>query len=405
MTQGATGGGADPAGSQAAAATASTTAAAAAAAPAGEAVRPLAGVRVVSLAEQYPGPYATLLMADLGAEVILVERPAGGDPARQFPPFHAALNRNKRSVTLDLKTDAGRAQLRTLIASADVLLEGFRPGTMERLGFGYPQAAALNPRLVYVSISGFGQDGPYRDRPAHDISYQSIAGLMFGRARSGNVEQPDELAIGDLSSGMFAAFGAVSALYERARTGRGRRVDVSMTDGLVSWMSVMLGPVMNGQALADIGAEPAYGMFRCGDGRLLTLSIAHEDWFWKPLCGLLGMDDAAGFDRAARVAQSASLQARIAARLATEPRAAWAARLDAAAIPWGPVNDLDEVAADPHFRARGMFCTVAQPGGAALHHVAQPLVFDGTHPGPVRGVPALGEGNDEILGRGDREGA
>jgi crotonobetainyl-CoA:carnitine CoA-transferase CaiB-like acyl-CoA transferase len=337
-------------------------------------------------------------MADLGAEVLLVERPAGGDPARQFPPFHAALNRNKRSVTLDLKAEAGREGLRALIRGADVLMEGFRPGTMQRLGFGYDEAARLNPRLVYVSISGFGQTGPYRDRPAHDLSYQAIAGLLFRRARGGEVGPPDELAIGDLSSGMFAALGTIAALFERARTGRGRHVDVSMTDGLVSWMSVMLGPAMNGRPLADIGAEPAYGMFRCADGRLLTLSIAHEDWFWRPLCALLGMDDAAGLGRAERVAQGERLRARIAERLLAEPREAWAARLDAAAIPWGPVNDLDEVAADPHFRARGMFRELPQPEGGSLWHVAQPLVFDGGHPGPVRGVPALGEANGEIPG-------
>lgn len=361
-------------------------------------VRPLAGLRVVSLAEQYPGPYATLLLADLGAEVVLVERPSGGDPARQFPPFHAALNRNKRSVTLDLKNEDGRARLRELLRTADVLLEGFRPGTMQRLGFGYDEVSRVNPGLVFVSISGFGQTGPYRDRPAHDLSYQAIAGLMFRRARDGDTGQPDELAIGDLSSGMFAALGAMAALLERARTGRGRHVDVSMTDGLVSWMSVMLGPVMNRSPLADISAEPAYGVFSCADGRLLTLSIAHEDWFWRPLCGLLGMDDVAALDRAARVAGGDALQSRIAARLAAEPRDAWAPRLDAAGIPWGPVNDLDEVAADPHFRARGMFARVPQPGGEALHHVAQPLVFDGVHPGPSRGVPSLGEGNAEILG-------
>ena len=359
---------------------------------------PLAGVRVVSLAEQYPGPYATLLMADLGAEVVLVERPAGGDPARQFPPFHAALNRNKRSVTLDLKTDEGRERLRALIAQADVLLEGFRPGTMARLGFGYEQTQAINPRLVYVSISGFGQTGPYKDRPAHDISYQAIAGLMFQRARTGNTTQPDDLAIGDLSSGMFAALGTVSALYERARTGLGRHIDVSMTDGLVSWMSVMLGPVMNGQPLADIGAEPAYGIFRCADGRLLTLSIAHEDWFWSPLCELLGMPDAAALGRDQRVARAPELQARVAGALAAQPRDSWAAPLDAAGIPWGPVNDLDEVARDPHFQARGLFRDVPQAEGGSLRHVAQPLVFSGTHPGPVRGVPALGEGNAELFG-------
>lgn len=359
---------------------------------------PLAGLRVVSLAEQYPGPYATLLMADLGAEVILVERPGSGDPARQFPAFHEALNRNKRAVAIDLKSEAGREALRGLLRTADVMLEGFRPGTMARLGFGWPEVSALNPRLVLVSISGFGQHGPYRDRPAHDLSYQAIAGLLHAQARSGAPQPAGDLAIGDLSSAMFAAVGALAALHERARTGRGRHVDVSMTDGLVSWMTVALGPTMNGEPLADIAAEPAYGSFRCGDGRLLTLSIAHEDWFWRPLCALLGIDDAAGFGREERVANAAALRARIAEALARAPRAEWAERLDAAGIAWGPVHDLDEVAADPHFNARGLFREVPDGRGGTRRVVAQPLVFDGEHPGPVRGAPALGEGNAELLG-------
>jgi len=359
---------------------------------------PLAGLRVVSLAEQYPGPYATLLMADLGAEVILVERPQGGDPARQFPAFHQALNRNKRAVAIDLKAERGREALRALLRTADVLLEGFRPGTMARLGFGYEDVARLNPRLVYLSISGFGQYGPYRDRPAHDLSYQAIAGLLFRQARSGVPEPAGDLAIGDLSSAMFATVGALAALHERARTGRGQYVDVSMTDGLVSWMSVLLGPQMNGAAQADLASEPAYGAFRCGDGRLLTLSIAHEDWFWRALCELIGLSDAAGFDRVARIADTVALRERIGAAFATAPRAVWAGRLDGAAIPWGPINDLDEVASDPHFRARGLFRTVQGADGAPQRCVAQPLVFSGSHPGPVRGTPALGEGNADLLG-------
>ena len=358
---------------------------------------PLAGIRVISLAEQYPGPYATLLLSDLGADVILVERPGGGDPARQFPAFHGALNRGKRSVALDLKSVEGKLNLRRLVAPADVLMEGFRPGTMARLGFGHEAMAELNPRLVYVSISGFGQDGPYRDRPAHDISYQALAGFFFRHAEQGSVEDPGSIAIGDLSSGMFAAVGTLAALFERARTGKGKYVDVSMTDGLVSWMSVMLGPVMNGAPLADIGAEPAYGVFKCADGRLVTLSIAHEDWFWRPLCELLGMPDAAGFNRDERVARGNALRAKVAAVLATRDRADWAPRLDAAGIPWGPVNSLSEVAADPHFRARGMFCEVADGDGGRSHHVAQPLIFSGEHPGPRSGVPALGEQTEQVL--------
>lgn len=357
----------------------------------------LSDIRIVSLAEQYPGPYATLLLADLGADVILVERPGAGDPARQFPAFHAALNRNKRSVALDLKTEAGKADLRDLVASADVLMEGFRPGTAERLGFGPAAMAALNPRLVYVSISGFGQTGPYRDRPAHDLSYQAIAGFLYRQAGSRSTETPSDIAVGDLSSGMFAALGTLAALHERSRTGKGKYIDVSMTDGLVSWMSVMLGPVMNGAPLADIGAEPAYGLFECQDGKMLSLSIAHEDWFWMPLCGLLGMQDAAPLDRAQRTARETELAKRIAGAIAQCPRDAWAAQLDAAGIPWGPVNSIQEVADDPHFVARGMFSESSDAGGGKARYVAQPLVFDGVHPGPSRGVPGLGEHTEDVF--------
>ncbi|TDY23004.1 crotonobetainyl-CoA:carnitine CoA-transferase CaiB-like acyl-CoA transferase [Paraburkholderia sp. BL6665CI2N2] len=360
---------------------------------------PLEGIRILSLAEQYPGPFATLVMADLGADVIVVERPPAGDPARQLPDFHAALNRGKRSVGVDLKTDAGRAALRELIASADVLMEGFRPGTMARLGFGYDDVAKLNPRIVYLSISGFGQNGPYRDRPAHDLSYQAIAGLLHRQAASGQIEAPPELAIGDLSAAMFAVTGCLAALLERTRTGLGQYVDVSMTDGLVSWMSVFLSPAMNGGRLgmAEINAQPAYGVFRCEDELLLTLSIAHEDWFWAPLCELLGLTDIAHVTNAERAPREAELRARIAEALRRKPRAQWAPLLDLAGVPWGPVNSLDEVVNDPHFRARGMFREVDERGGRRAWHVAQPLVFGGVHPGPTRGVPAVGEHDAELL--------
>lgn len=356
----------------------------------------LDGIRILSLAEQYPGPYATLLLADLGADVILIERPGVGDPARQFSAFHAALNRNKRSVALDLKTDAGRRDLLDLVEDADVLIEGFRPGTLERLGFGYGTLSARNPRLIYASISGFGQSGPYRDRPAHDLSYQATAGLLHRSAETGRLDQPTDIAIGDLSSGMFAAIGVLAALHERSRTNKGRYIDVSMTDGLVSWMSVMAGPLVNGAALADIDAEPAYGLFHAGDGRPLSLSIAHEDWFWRPLCDLLGMQDCAGLDRAARTARRSELRERIAGALARDTREAWGTKFDAAGIPWGPVNSIEEVTADPHFKARGMFADIAGEGGT-LRYVAQPLVFDGKRPGARRGVPAVGRHTEEIL--------
>jgi len=360
--------------------------------------KPLDGLKVLSLAEQYPGPYATLLLADLGADVIMIERPKGGDPARQFPSFFAALNRNKRSVALDLKTPEGRAALQRLAAGADVLLEGYRPGTMARLGLGHETLRAANPRLVYVSISGFGQDGPYRDRPAHDLSYQAMAGFLFRHARSGTPPpRAPDVAVGDLSSAMFAAVGVLAALHERTRTGKGTYIDVSMTDGLVSWMSVFLAPVLNGEQPADIGAEPAYASFACADGRLLTLSIAHEDWFWTPLCEALGMRDVAGLTHDQRVAREGEIRARLAAVIAGRKRHEWAELLDRIGIAWGTLADLPEVAADPHFRARNLFRKVATAAGAEWH-VAQPLKIGGQHPGPERPAPKLGEHTREILG-------
>lgn len=357
----------------------------------------LEGVRIVSLAEQYPGPYATLLLGDLGADVIQVERPDGGDPARQFPEFFAAINRGKRSVCLDLKSESGREALRDLIATADILLEGFRPGTMKRLGFGPDEVSAINPRVVYVSIAGFGQTGPYRDRPAHDISYQAIAGLMFRDALAGRTSNGGEIAFGDLSSGMFAAIAALAGLFARTSTGKGTYIDVSMTDGLVSWMSVFLGPVLNGARPDEIGEEPAYGTFACADGKLLSLSIAHEDWFWKPFCGVIGLEEAADYRRSRRVAEADRLAAEISARLAKRSRDDWGAEFDKAGIPWGPVNSLEEVVADPHFNDRGMFTTVTEDDGTTRRYVAQPLIVEGRHPGPRRGAPVLGAHTQEVL--------
>jgi crotonobetainyl-CoA:carnitine CoA-transferase CaiB-like acyl-CoA transferase len=356
---------------------------------------PLDGIRVLSLAEQYPGPYATMLLADLGADVILVERPDGGDPSRAFAGFHAALARGKRSVALDLKTEAGRDGLRGMIPSADVVLEGFRPGTMRRLGFGYDEVAALNSRVIYVSITGFGQTGPYRDRPAHDLSYQAIAGLLFRGAQSGKIKPPLDIAIGDLSAGLFAAFGIASALYAREKTGKGTYIDVSMTDGLVSLMSVFLGPFLNRESIADIGDEPAYGIFRCKDGRLLSLSIAHEDKFWIKLCEVLGWPGQAKLGHGQRVSGKTHLRKSIEAEIAMRPLDEWAALFDGAGIPWAPVNRLEDVISDPHFAARGLFVT--QSRNDVERYVAQPLVFAGTRYFPKRGVPRLGEHTAECL--------
>lgn len=352
------------------------------------------GIRVLSLAEQLPGPYATLLLADLGADVILVERPAGGDPARAFPSFFRAVGRNKRSLCLDLKSEMGRADFIALAADADVVLEGYRPGTMDRLGLGYAALSDRNPRLIYASITGFGQSGPSRLRPAHDLSYQAVAGMVFGSADA-PAAMP-EIPLGDLSSATFAAFAIAAALYGRERSGHGTAIDVSMTDGLVSWMAPYLVPHMSGDKAFEVFDEPAYGIFTCSDGKQLTLSIAHEDHFWATLCNALGLPQHADLKAKERRRRRAELHGEISALLARQPRAHWATAFDAAGnIAWSPLHDFTGVLQDPHFHARGLFQRL--PSGE--EHILQPVQFSAYGSTIRRGAPGLGEHTAEILGR------
>lgn len=354
------------------------------------------GVRVLSLAEQYPGPFATLMLADLGADVILVERPNGGDPSRAFPAVFRSLARNKRSITIDLKEERGRRQLVELVRTSDVLLEGFRPGTMNRLGVGYETLREANPRLIYASISGFGQDGPYRERTAHDLSLQAIAGHLFDRVGTADQSVP-RIAYGDLSSGMFAAFAIAAALFARERSGEGTAVDISMADGLVAQMAAYLSPAMIGEPAFEILGEPAYGIFATSDARAITLSIAHEDHFWRALCDLMEMEDAASLGSRERLADAVALRERIVVAVARRPLAEWTMILDGHSIPWSPVNSLQNVLDDVHFRERNLFASVATEDGQLEHHVMQPVKFSTWDSELRRAAPRLGEHNDEIL--------
>ncbi|WP_326537423.1 CaiB/BaiF CoA transferase family protein [Pseudorhodoferax sp.] len=358
---------------------------------------PLAGVTVLSLAEQLPGPYAGLLLADLGADVILVERPAGGDPARSIPAFFAAVSRNKRSVTLDLKTPSGHAALLDLVGRADVLMEGYSPGTAERLGIGHAQLRSTHPGLVYVSISGYGQTGPYRDRVGHDLSYQGVAGLLADHARAPAAVPSVPLA--DVAAGMFAALSIVSALHGRQRTGQGTYIDVSLSDSLVSWMTPLLGPVLNGGPAFDVMHSPGYGSFRCADGRVLTLSVAHEDGFWAALCRVLDLAELAPIPHAQRMRDAAALRARVAERLLARPLHDWGAAFDAARVPWSPVHALESVADDPQLQARGMFGQLAMHDGGSQRYVAHPVLYSAWPRVEPRPAPGLGEHNTEVLGR------
>lgn len=361
---------------------------------------PLEGLRILSLAEQFPGPYATMLLSDIGAEVIMVERPGMGDPARQFAPLFKALNRGKKSVTLDLKATEGLARFREMAASADVIVEGFRPGKLAALGAGFKDLRKINPRLVYVSISGYGQDGPYRDRAGHDLSYEGVGGLLAAQAEEGRPGEVPPVPLADVGAALFTAIAILSATISARRTGQGRHVDVSMSDAVVSMLTAFLVPQANGTPLGEFIAEPAYGVFSCGDGKLITLSIAHEDWFWRPFCEVLGKPELAGLKGRERVARKDVLREEIAAVIVTRTRDAWGPVFDSAGVPWGPVNSLAETLADPHVRARGLLRTLALADGGSELHLVQPLKFDGFESELSGPAPELGADTDTVLGRG-----
>ncbi len=363
--------------------------------------QPLAGVRVLSLAEQYPGPYATLLLADLGADVIMVERPGTGDPSRRFTGLFAAFNRNKRSVTIDLKSPAGHADFLRLVDTADVVLEGFRPGVMARLKLDAASLRARKPGLIYTSISSFGQTGPATSGAGHDLSVQAAAGMIdvpVGREAAMALPM---MPLGDIASAMFAAFGIVTALFARERpgagNGRGAQLDVSMLDSLVSWMTPFLVPPLNGLPTRTLPPQdPGYGIFATADGRQITLSIAGEDAMWTTLCGLLNLPVYAALNEAQRSARQAEITPRLRAAVALRGHDELCAQLEAQGLAYGPVVKLNEVLQHPQMLARRMTAQSTSPVGAQTF-VRQPLLIDGQAISAVKPVPGLGQHNAEVL--------
>ena len=360
---------------------------------------PFVGVRILSLAEQLPGPLATMLLADLGADVILVERPAGGDPSRRFPGLFASLNRNKRSVAIDLKTDAGRAQFLALVDTADVELEGFRPGVMARLGLDAPTLRARKPSLVCLSISSFGQTGPSAQVAGHDLSIQSALGMIdVPTGQEADAAMP-VLPLADIAAGMYAAFGIVTGLFARCRTQQGSEIDVAMSDSLLSWMSIFLVPPALGLPIRPLPPnDPGYGLFGTADGRQITLSIAGEDRMWASLCHLLGLGDRlATLDEAERCTRRDEVVPLLREAIERREHDALCAALTDARIAFGPVRRQDEVLRDPHTAARRMAVTI-DGSGAAGPYVRQPLIIDGRIGSFTRAAPSLGQHNAELLG-------
>ena len=371
-------------------------------------MRPLEHLRILDLSRLLPGPYCTLLLADLGADVIKVEEPGRGDYIRWMPPMagdlssgHLALNRGKRSITLSLKHPEGVAAMKRLVRTADVVLESFRPGVMDRLGVGYDVLSAENERLVYCALTGFGQDGPYRMRAGHDINYLGYAGVLdiIGE-RDGPPVVPG-VQIADVGGGgLMAAVGILAALSEREVTGRGRFVDISMMDGAVSWLQ------MHAQAYAITGVIPArgtmrlsggpacYRIYRAADGKYVTVG-ALEPQFWAALCEALGVPDLIELQYAPEEEQ-AVIHKRLEEIFLQKTRDEWVAELAHLDACFGPVNDIAEAMVDPQVRARDMVREVPTPSGP-VNTIGNPLKLRGVEEPPLRAAPGLGEHTEQVL--------
>lgn len=373
---------------------------------------PLDGVKVIDLSRLAPGPYASMLMGDLGADVLLVEAPAGaisgvggrgeGDPVVAARRRAAnPLPRNKRSIVVNLKSPEGVALVHELAKDADVFLEGFRPGVTERLGVGYEAISRTNPRIVYASLSGYGQTGPYSDMVGHDINYISVGGALSAIGRPGQRLAIPQNTIADFAGGgLMTAFSIVSALYARNTTGRGQYLDMSMSDNVLYLLASQTGGVLGGGKSPSPGGEmlngaaPHYNVYQCADGKWLSIGSL-EPQFWAALCKVVGREDM--LDGEFDSSRHAEFQAHLDQFFARKTRDEWFTELKGIELCIAPVLELAEALDNEHQQARGMTVEVNDPVAGPVRQVGIGPKFSDT-PGSVRSTaPAAGAHTDEVL--------
>ena len=368
----------------------------------------LKGVRVVDLGTMITAPLAAMMLADLGADVIKVEHPEGGDPFRSFrgghySPHFFAYNRGKRGIKLELRQEAGREVLRKLIAQADILMENYRTGVMDRLGFGRDVLMELNPRLIHCSITGFGATGPYSARPAYDsvgLALSGISSLLL------DPEKPQVCGptIPDNATGMYACYGVLGALYERERTGKGRLVELNMMEAAISFIPdpfanyTLLG--IDNNPLTRVASSHSFAV-PCADGKLLAIHLSSQTKFWEGLLRAIGRmnigDDPRFANREARIAHFTVLTEILASVVVTRDRAAWMALLEAQDVPFAPIHSIPEVIADPQVQHLESFRTLHHPTLGDLLTIRRPVRIDGGRDGSDLAAPVLGEHTDAVL--------
>ncbi|HKU09646.1 CaiB/BaiF CoA transferase family protein [Sinomonas sp.] len=373
---------------------------------------PLKDLLVLDLSRILSGPFATMTLADLGADVIKIEQPGSGDDTRQWgPPFQGddaayflSVNRNKKSLAVDLKSPDGLAAVRQLARKADIVVENFRPGTAERLGLGYEELSKSNPGLIYASISGYGQTGPDAHRPGYDAIAQARSGIMSVTGEHDGPPVRVGVSSSDLIAGTWAVIGILAALHERQRSGRGQWVDISLLDGSVSWLTYVAGGYFAGGGVPQRygSAHPTiapYQAFPTADG--FVMIAVGNDGLWRRFAVALGReglaDDARFATNPLRLAHRAELVAIIEEILGTARTDEWVARLDEAGVPVGPIQTVDQALSDPQIVARGMVAEVDHPAAGKLKTIACPVRLTRT-PASVRtSPPVLGQHSDEVL--------
>jgi CoA:oxalate CoA-transferase len=375
---------------------------------------PLSRLRVLDLTLFLSGPYATQILGDLGAEIIKIEAP-DGDMTRRLPPhfvgsesvYYLSVNRNKRSLTVDMKNEAGRALIRELALACDVVVENFRPGILKRLGLSYDDIAAHKPDIVWCCISGFGQEGPYRDRPAYDMIVQAMSG---GMSLTGEPDGPavrSGIPLGDIAAGMYGVIGILAALAEREHSGRGKLIDISMLDCQVAMLSYQAAYYLASGHVPDRQGRghdsiPTYRAFTCGDGIDVVIT-ANTERMWSNLCGVLGRPKLADDERFRandrRYANRQVLWEILEAAFRAKPADTWVNELLAAEVPAAVVNSLDRSLNDPQILLRNMVLAMTGPNGEQVRVAGNPVKFFG-EPEPVyRYPPPLGADNRAVLSR------
>ena len=378
-------------------------------------MKPLEGIRVLDLTRALAGPFCTLMLGDYGADVIKIEIPRSGDDTRTWgPPFigdesayFLSINRNKRSLTLNFKDDKAKEIFLKLAKDADVVVENFTPGVMERFGLGYDVVNEVNPGIVFCSVSGFGQTGPYRSRPAYDQIMQGISGLMSITGEPDGEPQKVGIAVADIGAGMWAAFAVMAAIHNRSHKGdgQGQYIDISMMDAQVAWLTYQAANFFaNGAPPKRLGAAHPnlvpYQAFMCQDNKYLNLAVGSER-IWERFCEGMAMpelrenpDYKTNIERAQNRAKIVPFLQEI---FIKQPVAHWVEKLQSVSVPCGPINDLEDVFSDPQLLSREMLVEIVHPTLGKIKQTGLPLKFSRTPGGLDRPPPLLGEHNREIL--------